>query len=40
MRQEIVYPLTEKIVLQENDLIIVFSPTKESAKVKEWIYGL
>ena len=40
MRQEIVYPLTEKIVLQENDLIIVFSPTKESARVKEWIYGL
>ncbi|SFV66527.1 Trk system potassium uptake protein TrkA [hydrothermal vent metagenome] len=40
IRQEIIYPLTEKIVLQENDLIIAFSPTKESAKVKQWIYEL
>jgi len=40
MRQETIYPLTEKIVLQENDLIIAFSPTKESTKVKQWIYEL
>ena len=40
MRQNIVYPLTEKMILQENDLIIAFSPTKESTKVKQWIYGL
>ena len=40
MRQERVYPLTEKMILQENDLIIAFSPTKESTKVKQWIYGL
>jgi len=40
VRQETIYPLTEKIVLQENDLIIAFSPTKESAKVKQWIYEL
>ncbi|WP_297431381.1 NAD-binding protein, partial [Sulfurimonas sp.] len=29
MREEAVYPLTEKMILQENDLIIAFSPTKE-----------
>ncbi|WP_297483776.1 NAD-binding protein [Sulfurimonas sp.] len=40
VRQDIVYPLTEKMILQENDLIIAFSPTKESTKVKQWIYGL
>ena len=40
MREEAVYPLTEKMILQENDLIIAFSPTKESTKVKQWIYGL
>jgi len=40
MRQEMIYSLDEKIVLQENDLIIAFSPTKESAKVKQWIYEL
>jgi len=40
MREELVYPLTEKMILQENDLIIAFSPTKESTKVKQWIYGL
>jgi len=40
VRQETIYPLIEKIVLQENDLIIAFSPTKESTKVKQWIYEL
>jgi len=40
VREEMLYLFHEKIVLQENDLILVFSQTKGSAKVKQWIYGL
>jgi len=40
MRDEKLYALDEKIVLEENDLIIAFAPTKESMKVKQWIYEL
>jgi len=40
MRNEQLFTLNEKIVLEENDLIIAFSETKESAKVKQWIYEL
>jgi trk system potassium uptake protein TrkA len=40
MRDEKMYSLTEKMVLEENDLIIGFSESKESAKVKQWIYEL
>jgi trk system potassium uptake protein TrkA len=40
MRNEEMFPFNEKIVLEENDLIIAFSELKESAKVKQWIYEL
>ena len=40
MRDEVLFPFDEKIVLQENDLIVVFSTSKESPKVKQWIYEL
>jgi len=40
MRDETIYPLKEKIVLQESDLVIGFATTKESPKVKQWIYEL
>ena len=40
MRNEQLLILDEKIVLEENDLIIAFSETKESSKVKQWIYEL
>jgi len=40
MRDEQIYFLDEKIVLQENDLIIAFAQTRESTKVKQWIYEL
>jgi len=40
VRDEMLYLFHEKIVLQENDLILAFSQTKGSAKVKQWIYGL
>jgi trk system potassium uptake protein TrkA len=40
MRDEKMYLLNEKIVLEENDLIIAFSQVKESPKVKQWIYEL
>ena len=40
MRDEHVYPLDEKIILEENDLIVGFCGVKESAKVKQWIYEL
>jgi len=40
MRDNLMYPLEEKVALQENDLIITFSSVKESAKVKQWIYEL
>ncbi len=40
MRDEIIIPLNSDIILQESDLIIAFCTTKESAKVKQWIYEL
>jgi len=40
MRDEKMYRLQEKILLKENDLIIAFSTTDESTKVKQWIYEL
>lgn len=40
VRDEVLHKLHEKIILQENDLILAFSQTKVSAKVKQWMYGL
>ncbi len=40
MRDEQIFPLDEKIILQEDDLVIAFCGTRESAKVKQWIYEL
>ncbi len=40
MREEQIYNFDDKIILEEKDLIIIFSTTKESPKVKQWIYGL
>jgi trk system potassium uptake protein TrkA len=40
MRDEHLFDFNEKIFLQKNDLIVVFTPTKESPKVKQWIYEL
>jgi trk system potassium uptake protein TrkA len=40
MREGVMHILKEKTVLQEDDLVITFSPTKESTKVKQWIYEL
>ena len=35
-----IHHLTEKVTLQQDDLIAAFCPAKESAKVKQWIYEL
>jgi len=40
MRNEEIFSLDEKIILEEDDLIVAFCTTKESAKVKQWIYEL
>jgi len=40
MRGEQLYILDEKIVLEEDDLIVVFCHTSVSTKMKQWIYGL
>ncbi len=40
MREEQLYILDEKIVLEEDDLIVVFCHTSVSTKMKQWIYGL
>ena len=40
MRDEQIFPLDEKIILQEDDLLIAFCGARESAKVKQWIYEL
>jgi len=40
MRNEEIFSLDEKIILEEDDLIVGFCTTKESAKVKQWIYEL
>jgi len=40
MRNDKLFPFTEKIFLEESDLIIAFCALKESTKVKQWIYEL
>ena len=40
IRDDKMHLLDEKLILQEGDLIIAFCTTQESAKVKQWIYGL
>lgn len=40
MREGIIYSLTEILSLQENDLIVTFSPVKRSTKMKQWLYEL
>jgi len=40
IRNEKLFALKEKMILQKNDLIIAFCESKESAKVKQWIYEL
>jgi len=40
IRENQLLVLEEKIVLEEADIIVVFSTPKESSKVKQWIYEL
>jgi len=40
MRDNLMMILDEKLILQEDDLIIGFCTEKESTKVKQWIYEL
>jgi len=40
MREGIIYSLTEILTLQENDLIVTFSPVNQSTKMKQWLYEL
>ncbi|UCN00379.1 NAD-binding protein [Sulfurimonas sp. SWIR-19] len=40
IRENVMQSLSEKVKLQENDLIVAFCAVKTSAKVKEWIYEL
>jgi Trk K+ transport system NAD-binding subunit len=40
MRKDKLHHFDEKIILEKNDLLIAFSNTKESTKVKQWIYEL
>jgi trk system potassium uptake protein TrkA len=40
IRDDVMELLDEKITLQEDDLIAVFTTTRESAKAKQWIYEL
>ncbi len=40
IRDERLYPFYEKTVLLENDVIVAFAQAKNSAKIKQWIYGL
>ncbi|WP_457743753.1 NAD-binding protein [Sulfurimonas sp.] len=40
MRENLMQIFDEKVILQEDDLIIGFCTTKESTKVKQWIYEL
>ncbi|MFK5938749.1 MAG: NAD-binding protein [Sulfurimonas sp.] len=40
IREEKLYPLQEKILMHENDIIIAFATTKTMPKVKKWIYEL
>jgi trk system potassium uptake protein TrkA len=40
IRDDKLFDFSEKIILQEDDLIVIFSTLKESSKVKQWIYEL
>jgi len=40
IRDEKLYRMEEKIILEENDVIVGFTISKQSAKLKQWIYGL
>ena len=40
VREGHIHHLTEKVKLQQDDLVVAFCPAKESAKVKQWIYEL
>ncbi len=40
LRHEKLYAFTDTFIVQENDVILAFCETKESAKVKQWIYEL
>ena len=40
MRDEKLLELKEKMILEENDLVVAFCESRESAKVKQWIYEL
>jgi len=40
MRDEKMYVFNEKIIVEKDDLILAFCTTKESMKVKQWIYEL
>jgi len=40
IRDEKLLKLNEKMILEENDSVVAFCETKESPKVKQWIYEL
>lgn len=40
IREEKLYPLIDSLIVRENDIIIAFSTTENSPKVKQWIYEL
>jgi trk system potassium uptake protein TrkA len=40
MREDVLFEFKDKIVLQKDDLIVVFCTFRENAKVKQWIYEL
>jgi len=40
IREDILYPFEESIILEKDDLIIAFTLYQESQEVKEWFYGL
>ncbi len=40
IREESLYPFDEKMILEENDIVIAFATTKLMPKIKQWIYEL
>ncbi len=40
IREEILFPINEKITLEENDIVVAFARTKDMPKLKQWIYEL
>jgi trk system potassium uptake protein TrkA len=40
IRDEMLYEFKEKIILQENDIIVAFVTLKNTPKIKQWIYEL